>query len=78
MDENKKIIGRLDAIIVLLLAGLKDSNSLPALSELFHKLKKLGFSNEEIASLSDRTPEQVAKTAYEFKRSKKEKKSNGK
>lgn len=68
MEDNKKIISRLDTIIVLLLYMLKENDSFPKLSAIFYQLKKIGLENEEIANIFEKTTSQVAKIAYEFKR----------
>ena len=68
LENNKKITSRLDTIIVLLLAVLKDKDTFPKLSAIFFQLKKIGLSNEEIAIIFDKTSSQVAKLSYEFKR----------
>jgi hypothetical protein len=71
--EDKKIVSRLDAITILILSILKENKTLPPLPSLFYQLKKVGISNEEIANIFDKKPDQVAKTAYEYKRPAKEK-----
>ena len=68
MKEENKIISRLDTIIILLLSMLKESNNFPKLSVIFHQLKNAGLTNEEIGTIFDKNPSQVAKIAYEFKR----------
>ncbi len=68
MEDNKKIVNRLDAIIVLLLYSLRGNENFPKLSEVFYQMKKIGLSNEEIASIFDKNALQIAKVAYEFKR----------
>lgn len=70
MEDNKKIISRLDTIITLLVLILKKDDSLPKLSVLFYRLKKVGLTNQEISDIFGQTPSKVAKTAYEFKRAK--------
>ena len=68
MEDNKKIISRLDSIIILLLFVLQGKEMSPKLPAIFNQLKKVGLTNEEIADIFNKTPSQVAKTAYEFKR----------
>ncbi len=76
MEENKKITSRLDAIIFLMFCMLKDKESLPKLTELFYQMKQMGLTNEELGNIFGRTPDQIAKAAYEFKRPVKNKKGN--
>lgn len=71
MKNEDKIITRLDAILILLLSLLKETESFPGLSTIFYQLKSVGFTNEEIAAISGKNTSQVAKIAYEFKRPKK-------
>ncbi len=68
MENKDKILSRLDGILVLLLSLLKENDSIPKLSTLFYQLKNVGLSNEEISRVSGKTPAQVAKISYEFKR----------
>jgi len=66
-DNNDKMLSRLDGILILLLL-LKENDSPLKMPILFHQLKSVGFTNEEIANISGKTSDQVAKIAYEFKR----------
>lgn len=77
MSEENKIISRLDALILLVLYSLKESDNLPKSSELIYKLKQIGMSNENLANILGKSQEQIAKLAYEFKRPSKSKSKNG-
>ena len=68
MEENNRITTTLDALIFLIYSLLQDGEKSPKLSFLFHQLKEIGLTNEELSKIFGKTPDQIAKTAYEFKR----------
>lgn len=74
-DKDKdRLVRRIDAALALFLLIIEGKETKLELPTLFCRFKKLGFTNKDIAKITGRTPAQVAKIAYEFKRKRKKRK----